>query len=155
MVIALNIFSLTYAQQCDFCKFKFDYLLNVLKQKKLSQTELQNCWLIVKDLYRARYTDYIDSIANNTSYVSHSLTKTYSEICIKTEGSVSVDYFFKYMTLTEGSAEEERSFSLERLFVKFPEIVLKHIGKNEELLDALTWGFLNNRAYGSNNPFET
>ena len=65
-----------------------------------------------------------------------------------------MDYYFKYLDFTKGSAEEERSFALERLFVKFPEIVFNRIGKNEELLNDLTGGFLNNRYYGAKNPFE-
>ncbi len=56
------------------------------------------------------------------------------------------------MYLHLGSAEEEISFSFERLFMKYPEIVLKKIGDNEALLDRIIWGFLNNRYYGSKNP---
>ena len=72
-----------------------------------------------------------------------------SDICIKIGGNLGVDYYFDYMMLTKGSAEEERSFALERLFVKYPEIVLNRIGKDNDFLNHLTWGFLNNRYYGS------
>jgi hypothetical protein len=127
---------------------EFDKLLMIKEKSKINQTDLEKSWQITKKLYNLSYTDYIDSIANNTSYISHSLTRTFSDICIKTGGKPGVDYYFNYLTLTKGSAEEERSFALERLFVKYPEIVLNKIGKESYLLDDLTWGFLNNRCYG-------
>lgn len=141
-------------QQYDTYKQKFDTLLIILEQNKINKTDLYKSWEITRNLYSVRYTDYIDSIVNRTSYVSHSLTRTYSDICIKIGDNIGVKYYFKYMELTIGSAEEERSFGLERLFVKYPEIVLQQIGNNEGLLNSLTWGFLNNRYYGAKNPFE-
>lgn len=153
-IIILVASFISNAQQCDSCKLIFDKLLDVLEQGKINQTELQKCWQITSDLHLIRYTNYIDSVVNKATYVSHSLTKTYSDICIKAGDSIGVKYYFKYLTLTIGSVEEERSFALERLFVKYPEITLKQIGNNEELLNSLAWGFLNNRYYGAKNPFE-
>jgi hypothetical protein len=141
-------------QQCDSCKMDFDKLLMIKEKSKVLQTDLEKSWQITKKLYRLKYTDYIDSVANGTSYVSHSLTRTFSDICIKAGGKLGVDYYFDYLTFTNGSAEEERSFALERLFVKYPEIVLNKIGKDNDLLNDLTWGFLNNRYYGAKNPLE-
>jgi hypothetical protein len=115
---------------------------------------LEKSWQITIKLYNYRYTDYIESDENNTSNASHSLTRTFSDICIKAGGQLGVDYYFKYLTFTNGSAEEERYFALERIFVKFPETVFNRIGKDQGLLDNLTWGFLNNRYYGAKNPFE-
>jgi len=149
--MAINIFG----QQCDSCKKEFDKLLIIKENSKVSQTDLEKSWQITKKLYTLKYTDYIDSVANGTSYVSHSLTKIFSDICIKTGGELGVDYYFNYLTLTKGSAEEERSFALERLFVKYPEIVFNKIGTDNDLLNDLTWGFLNNRYYGVINPLET
>ena len=144
----------SYGQQCESCKKEFDKLLITKKKEKVNQADLEKSWEISKKLYTLRYTNYIDSVANNTLYVSHSLTKTFFEICIKAGSQSGVDYYLKYLTFTNGSAEEERSFALERLFVKFPVVVLNRIGKNEELLNDLVWGFLNNRSYGAKNPFE-
>jgi hypothetical protein len=149
--------SATYSisgQPCDSCKLQFDKLLYTLKQDKISKSDLDKCWQIAKGLHILKYTDYIDSVANNTLYVSHSLTKTFSDICIKSNNILSVDYYLKYMTLTHGSAEEERSYALERLLVKYPEILLNKIGTDKDLLNDLIWGFLNNRYYGSVNPLE-
>lgn len=150
LTIAISLFG----QQCDSCKKEFDELLVIMNKSKVGQTDLEKSWQITKKLYYLRYTDYIDSVANRTSYVSHSLTRTFSEICIKSGGKLGVDYYFNYLNLTKGSAEEERSFALERLFVQYPGIVLNKIGNDNDFLDDLTWGFLNNRYYGAINPFE-
>jgi len=152
LILALTI--RTFGQQCDSCKDEFDRLLIIKNKEKVNLNDLENSWQIAKKLYNLRYIDYVDRIANNTRYVSHSLTRTFSGICIKAGGNAGVDYFFNYLTLTNGSAEEERSYALERLFVEYPEIVLNRIAKNNELLNDLTWGFLNNRYYGVKNPFE-
>ena len=155
ILFLITIFTISsYGQQCDSCKKDFDKLLMIKEKTKVSQTDLEKSWQITKKLYNLKYTDYIDSVANRASYVSHSLTRTFSDICIKTGGKFGVDYYFNYLTLTKGSAEEERSFALERLFVKYPEIVLNKIGKDNDLLNDLTWGFLNNRYYGAINPIE-
>lgn len=148
-------YSNVFGQQCDSCKKEFDTLLIIKNKSTINQTDLEKSWQITKKLYHLKYTDYIDSVVNRTSFISHSLTRTFSDICIKIGGNLGVDYYFDYMMLTKGSAEEERSFALERLFVKYPEIVLNRIGKDNDFLNHLTWGFLNNRYYGSINPFET
>jgi len=155
VILILTISISSFGQQCDSCKKEFDKLLLIQNKVKVNQTDLDNSWLITKKLYNLRYTDYIDSVANNTFYVSHSLTRIFAEICIKAGGKLGVDYYFNYLTFTNGSAEEERSFALERLFVKFPEIVLNRVGKDNELLNDLTWGFLNNRYYGAENPLDS
>lgn len=154
LIITLTFIFSSFGQQCDSCKMDFDKLLRIKKKAKVTQIDLERCWQITKKLYTLRYVDYIDKVVNNESFVSHSLTRTYSELCDKAGGEIGVDYYFKYLTFTNGSAEEERSFALERLFVKYPMVVLNRIGKNIELLDLLTWGYLNNRYYGTKNPFE-
>lgn len=156
VLVLISIFTInTLGQQCDSCKKEFDKLLMIKGKSKINQNDLEKSWQITKKLYNLNYTDYIDSNSNGISQVSHSLTRTFSDICIKAGGKLGVDYYFSYLTLTQGSAEEERSFSLERLFVKYPELVLNRIGKDNDLLSDLTWGFLNNRYYGAQNPYET
>jgi len=127
----------------------------MIKEKSIiTQNDLEISWQITQKLYNLKYTDYIDSVANGMEYVSHSLTKIFSDICIKANNKMGVDYYFNYLDFTYGSAEEERSFGLERLFVKNPEIVLNEIGINYDFLDQIVWGFLNNRYYGALNPYE-
>lgn len=155
-LIILFILSFAYlslGQHCDSCKLEFDKLLLIKNKVQVSSVDLEKSWQITSKLYSQNYTDY-DSIINNEKYTIHSLTKTYSDICIKAQANLGVDYYLKYLAFTNGSAEEERSFALERLFVKFPEIVFDKIGQNQGLLDDLVWGFVNNRYYGAKNPFD-
>jgi hypothetical protein len=144
----------TFGQQCESCKKEFDTLLLFKGKSIVSETDLEKSWQITRKLFNLRYTDYIDCIADESRYVSHSLTKTFSDICIKAGGKLGVEYYLKYWHLSKGSAEEERSFALERIFVRNPEEVLNQIGRDNDILEDLTWGFLNNRYYGAKNPFE-
>ena len=141
-------------QRNEKYQLKFDSLLNILKQNKISQSDINNSFIITKELYKLHYTNYFDTVNNSTNYVTHSLTKVFSDICIKFGDSSGVDYYLKYMKFTDGSCEEERSFALERLLVKYPETLLKQVGKNTKLLNDLIWGFVNNRYNGAKNPQE-
>jgi hypothetical protein len=158
VIIALLIIQATTLsackQQTDTHKNQFDQLLTILNKENILKDDMLESWEIVRELYLNNYMFYIDSVKDGISYTSHSLSKTYSDICIKAGNNTGIDYYFKYMDLTSNSAEEERSFALERIFVQYPEIVLNKIGKNEDLLNDLTWGFINNRYYGAQNPFD-
>ncbi len=136
-----------YGQQCSDCRKDFDVLLVILKKSKVNPMELEKSFQITKKLYNLRYTDYIDTVVNNVDYISHSLTKTFGDICIKAGGQLGIDYYLKYFNFTDGSAEEERDYALERILVKFPELVLNTVGKDTLLLSAISWGFYVNRAY--------
>jgi hypothetical protein len=153
ILISLVLTSISQGQQCDSCKLKFDELLLIKNKAQVSSADLEKSWQISKKLDSLNYT-YYDSIVNNEKYIIHSLTKTFSDICIKAQANLGVDYYLKYLDFTNGSAEEERSFALERLFVKFPEIVFVKIGQDEDLLNDLVWGFVNNRYYGAKSPFD-
>ena len=37
--------------------------------------------------------------------------------------------------------------------MKYPETTLQQIGTDQDLLDRLIWGFINNRYYGAVNPY--
>lgn len=147
--LSINLFG----QRCDSCKIEFDKLLIIKEKSVISQADLEISWQITQKLYKLQYVDYIDTI-NGAEYLIHSLTRTFSDICIKAGGQSGVDYYFNYLDFTSGSSEEERSFALERLFVKYPEIVLNKIGEDYSYLDHLVWGFVNNRFYGAVNPYE-
>ncbi|GAB1370743.1 hypothetical protein MASR1M45_08050 [Candidatus Kapaibacterium sp.] len=157
-ILIFVIFSMSLnhlaSKQCDSCKADFDILLKIREKSKVSLSDIQRSWQITNKLYKLRYTDYIDSVINKTENVSHSLTKTFSDICINADSKLGVDYYLQYLNLTKGSVEEERSLSLERLFARYPETLLKAIGKDNDLLDDISWGFQNNRLYGAVNPFE-
>jgi hypothetical protein len=142
-----------YGQDCDSCKTYFDTLLLTLNKPKISNKDLQNCWRITSKLYKLRFVDYPEEI-NGEKYDTHSLSRTYADICISSRSQVGVDYYLKYMRLTKESVEEERSIDFERIFVKYPEFVLKRIGNDKDLLNALIFGFISNRNYGAKNPCE-
>jgi len=145
---------LVYGQQNMKCKEKFDILIETLEKDKISIREFNKCKNITNELSNYNYYDYIDSVNNRTLYISHSLTKTFADICIKYGGEYGVKYYLDYVNQNMGSAEEEISFSLERIFMKYPETTLKQIGTDQDLLDKLIWGFINNRYYGAVNPYE-
>ena len=143
-----------YGQHCKVCEQKFDTLLTILKKDNVLHSDIERCWLIAKELRERKYTEYIDNYVS-TSHVLRSLTKTFADICIKTDRNTAVEYYLKYLELTKGSAEEQRSLSFEHIFVKFPMTVFDKIGMDKELLNSLTWGFLNNRYYGADPYDET
>ena len=142
----------SFGQQCLECRKKFDRLIEIEQQDHVSDSELDESLQIAKDLYEKRYTDYIDSISNNTIHVSKNLTHTFANITRKRCESKGVSYYIDYLIFTSGSAEEERSFGLERLFKECPETVLQTT-KQSYILD-IAWGFVNNRLYGPIDPFE-
>lgn len=142
----------SFGQQCLECKKKFDRLIEIEQQDQVSDSELDESLRIAKELYDMRYTDYIDSISNNTIHVSKNLTHTFASITRKRCETKGVSYYLDYLEFTSGSAEEERSFGLERLFKECPETVLQMTGQSY-ILD-IAWGFVNNRAYGPIDPFE-
>lgn len=159
LVIIILLFSgyFTQAQQCKDCKLQFDTLLKTLNKKNVTKDDLLKCTDITVYLINRKYYRYIDStssISKHILYSSHSLTKTYADLCLKYGGEFGVHSYINYCNINRNSAEEEISFSLERIFVKFPEITLDEIKKDSRLLDRLIWGFLNNRYYGARNPYE-
>jgi hypothetical protein len=80
----------------------------------------------------------------------NSITYYYGLVCLKASSQKGVKAYIKYLISQEGSAEEQLSFSFDKIFQKRPEVVLREITKHELsirnlLLDHLVWGILNNR----------
>jgi len=86
--------------------------------------------------------------------VESSLTYIFGKICLIKNDSNAVRVYIDYMRRNENSAEEQISFSFEYLFVKQPEFILSNCIHNDWLLDHLAWGFMNNRYYGVQDPYE-
>lgn len=157
VIILLFCGYFSQAQQCKDCNLQFDTLLTTLNKKIVTKDDLQKCTDITVKLINRKYYHYIDSTSSKSEHIlysSHSLTKTYADLCLKCGGEFGVHLYINYCNINRNSAEEEISFSLERIFVKYPEITLKEIKKDSRLLDRLIWGFLNNRYYGAKNPYE-
>jgi|GEM_PF-2601248 len=77
------------------------------------------------------------------------VTCTIADIIIKADIETAVPSYFRYLDYNEGSAEEQLAYSFDRVFAKYPERTLKEISgfpkeKQLELLDLISWGFLNN-----------
>ncbi len=142
----------SFGQPCLECKQKFDRLIAIEAQDMISDSDLEEGLGIAKELYERSCVDYIDSIANNMAYGSINLTHTFASIAKKRCDSVGVSYYLNYLNFTSSSAEEERSFGLERLFKECPETVLEQI--DQSFFGDLAWGFVNNRYYGPVDPFE-
>jgi hypothetical protein len=128
----------------------FERLSSISKKVEISDKEFIESTGIVNKLDSIHCNDYI-VIINGEQYGESTLTFLFGTICLKCNSTKAVIGFIKYRKLHTGSAEEELSFSLERLFIKRPDDVLKYGGS---LLDDLAWGFVNNHYYGVKDPFE-
>ena len=91
---------------------------------------------------------------NGQEYVETGLTYLFGQLCLITNSYKSVQEYIEYLNRHSGSAEEQRSFSFEYLFKQNPKRILSLIKSNKELLDHLVWGFMNNRSYGVNDPYQ-
>lgn len=144
----------SYPQQDnETCMVLFQILIETSEKDKLTFDDLEECINIVKELSNCDYDISNDSVYKRTINFSQNITKPFADVCIKVGGDLAVKAYIDYVCLHLGSAEEEISFSLERLFMKYPEKVLIQIGDYDALLDRLIWGFLNNRYYGPKDPF--
>jgi hypothetical protein len=152
--IVLIISSNTIGQRADSCLIGFDELLAILDQEKIKDKDLDRCLEISQKLYARKCDMRIVKDSNGNNYATHSLTRVFADICVKSERNLGVDHYIQYYRFTHGSAEEERSYALERLLVKYPRYLLDQIGQDEEMLFDIAWGFLNNRYYGPKDPYE-
>lgn len=120
----------------------FDSLIAMKEKGSISDAELEECFNITKTLYDSNI-DHVKSM-DGEKETYYNLTHTFADLCMMAPKKSGIKYYLKYLDYTGGSAEEERSFSLERLFLKYPGDVLDAIGNNEDLLSSIAWGFVNN-----------
>lgn len=88
-----------------------------------------------------------------------SLIRLYEKICRKAVSGQGVKFFMRYRLENLDSPDEEFAYAMERLFAAKPEQVLAYIHGQPDsirtlLLDDIVWGFLNNRIYGAQNPYD-
>jgi len=112
---------------------------------------------LVKSGYSSFKSDYYTKLINGELHIITSRTYLFGKICEKNVGSTGVNLFMNYMLDHSGSAEEELSFSFERIFRTHPREILKRINSSDEksqkyFLDQIVWGFVNNRLYGIKDP---
>jgi len=109
--------------------------------------ELNIAVQLLKKLEQDKCSDYIEK---NGSVIA-GRTYLFGEICLKKNNEEAVSQYINYLNRQHGSAEEELSYALGRLFQKQPKSVLLQVRDNKYLLDHLVWGFLNNHYYSPGN----
>jgi hypothetical protein len=138
--ITVNLFGQTN------CDSKFKELYSLSKKDTITPNELSASLQIVKALELNRCTDYNKTNKKGDLLIDETLTSILGKICLKSNSHVAINAYINYMKRHHGSAEEEISFSFERLFVQQPEYVLTVIGYDKTLLNQLEWGFVNNHS---------
>jgi len=145
-------FLLSFGQ--NICDPKdFELLKSACRKNTLTEQEFSSYLMIVRKLEKNNCIDYVQN-RNGQEYVETGLTYLFGQICIIANSDKSVREYIDYLKRNSGSAEEQRSFSFEYIFKQNPTRVLSLIGFDKELLDHLVWGFMNNRLYGENDPYE-
>ena len=142
LTLLFSIASTSFGQtNCD-SKFKELYVLS--KKDTIIPNELSASLKIVKALELNHCTDYNKTNKKGGLLIDETLTSLFGKICLKSNSHEAIKAYIDYMKRHHSSAEEEISFSFERLFVQQPEYVLSVIGYDKTLLNQLEWGFLNN-----------
>jgi len=125
------------------CSPKFQQLIVFSKKHVITNDDFLASLAIVKNLESNNCLDYVVK-KNGEETVISGRTYLFGEICLKNNSRHAVKEYVNYIKRHRGSAEEQISFSFERLFVNRPEDVLSVIGLNNFFLDHLVWGYLNN-----------
>jgi len=126
---------------CGIAQYK--KLTHIAQKDSITGSDLTTTVLLIKELEKANCSDYTGK-KNGEEYAIATRTGLFGDICLKSNSQNAVEEYIKYMKRHHGSAEEQISFSFERIFVKQPEYVLSVAGYDKKLLDQLEWGFLNN-----------
>lgn len=131
----------------------FKKLLEISKKDSISIEDLNRSIKLKEIILQCNNVIYFDSIKERKFYIPTDLAKPFADICF-IAGTQGVEAYINYVIENLGSANEEISLFFERIFMKYPETTLQQIGTDQDLLDKLIWGFINNRYYGAVNPYE-
>jgi hypothetical protein len=153
--ITILFISITAVSQ-NYCDSTLFYrLFEYSENKKITDKDLKTCNIIIDSL-SYQLCDHVlilpDSISTSLSFV-------YGQICFNADSDLGANSYFKYFIENIGSAEEQLSFSFEKIFTQRPEIILTKISHQDSiiqiaLLNSIAWGFINNRQFGVNDPLE-
>lgn len=142
-ILLLLCFSYVHAQEgCDVIQFK--KLSSISKEKSITDTQLGDAVQLLKKLEHDKCLDYI----GKNGRVITGRTNLFAKICLINNSQKSVKEYIEYLKRQHGSAEEQLSFSFERIFAQRPEDVLSFIRNDHDLLNQLGWGFANNHSTG-------
>jgi hypothetical protein len=162
-VIFVPIFSFGATLKDDSVKYLvcgdstlFEKLIDISEKEKISNQDFNDCLIIVDSLDEC---DFYYKTIGNEIYAITSLTFLFGEICYKTNTPKATNSYMDYRIRYMGSAEEQLSFSFEQLFTIQPKLIMDEIKKKDEklqkeLLQDLAWGFCNNRAMGTEDPYK-
>ena len=144
--------SLAFGQSdCD--PKDFELIKSACRKSILTEVEFFSCIETIKKLEGNKCFDYVQK-RNGQEYVETGLTYLLGELCALANSDKSVQAYIDYLNRHKGSAEEQMSFSFEYLFKQNPKRVLSLIKSEKALLDHLVWGFMNNRSYGVDDPYQ-
>ena len=114
---------------------------------------------LLEDENKYNDTQFYTKEIDGQNYIVSSKTYLFGKICEKSCSDLGAIKFTDYVLTNIGSAEEELSFSFERIFKRNPKTILEIISEltNEQkdfIYEHIAWGFLNNRSCGIENPYE-
>ena len=132
----------------------FEQLKNGCREKTISLKDFSKYLKTIKKLENIKCFDYVQ-VKDGQEYVETGLTFLFGQICILTNNEIAVKEYINYLKRHSGSAEEQRSFSFEKIFVQNPTRTLSLINYDTELLNHIVWGFINNRLYGVKDPYKS
>ena len=124
----------------------FEKLQTLSKKNTVTASDFSSALQLLKALEANFCTDYIIK-KNDVDSVIAGRTYLFGEICIKNNSADAVKEYINYIKRHHTSAEKQISTSFEKLFVERPEDVLSAIGDDEDLLNRLELGFVNNHAH--------
>ena len=138
MVFALIFNFISMAQDSSECKGYYSILGKYEKRKSISINDVENCFQIIKKIIKSK-----------CSIDDYPVTPAIEHIIKKAKDENAVNYYFKYLSLQEGSAEEQLSFSFDSILSVYPKKVLEIISSFPDSIqigfsNSLAWGFANN-----------
>src|SRR6185312_9280034 len=132
------------------CDQQFKRLLIFSKKDKVSDTEFLTVLQMVKKMELQQCSDYVVS-KNGEVIIDETLASLFGKICLTGNSRNAIKAYIEFVKRNMGSADEEMSILLEKLFVKHPQYVLSIVGYDKDLLNQLEWGFVNNHGVTSKN----
>jgi hypothetical protein len=143
----------------DFDTKHEDYISkieNYWKTETITSDEVADAYKAAYHLWNSEKT--FITVEYQGKKTNLNLAYLFADLVIKSKSSDSLKKYLDYYTIST-SADEEIAFSFERIFKEKPILIFHEIRNydNEwetKFLEAISWGFINNRLYGPINPYE-
>jgi hypothetical protein len=154
VVLIILLFTASFLFGQSRCSKVFKRLQDLSKKNTVTPADFSSALLLVKALEANFCTDYIIN-KNGVDSVIAGRASLFGEICVKNNSTIAVEEYINYIKRHHGSAEKQISFSFEKLFTQRPGDVLSFIGYDEDLLNKLEWGFVNNHTHLNRKNYRT